>query len=64
MRTFQCCPGYVDTDMSNHKGSLTIEQGADTPVYLALLPADTTEPKGQFVYQRKVIHWAEAGAFG
>ena len=21
------CPGYVDTDMSSHKGHLTIEQG-------------------------------------
>ena len=23
-----CCPGYVDTDMSNHKGILTTEQGS------------------------------------
>ena len=24
---FQCCPGYVDTDMSSHKGTKTIDQG-------------------------------------
>ena len=22
-----CCPGYVDTDMSSHKGHLTPDQG-------------------------------------
>lgn len=33
-----CCPGYVDTDMTSHKGVKTLEQGADTPVWLALMP--------------------------
>lgn len=23
----QCCPGYVDTDMTSHKGNKTIDQG-------------------------------------
>ena len=23
----QCCPGYVDTDMSSHKGTKTIDEG-------------------------------------
>jgi hypothetical protein len=32
------CPGYVDTDMTSHKGHLTIQQGALTPVFLAELP--------------------------
>ncbi|XP_071803174.1 carbonyl reductase [NADPH] 1-like [Asterias amurensis] len=32
-----CCPGYVDTDMSSHKGPKTPDEGADTPVYLAML---------------------------
>jgi carbonyl reductase 1 len=49
-----CCPGYVNTDMSSGKGPLTIEQGADTPVYLA---TDSSAPNGEFVYQRKVISW-------
>ncbi|MFH4975313.1 hypothetical protein AB6A40_002022 [Gnathostoma spinigerum] len=51
-----CCPGYVNTDMTSHKGSLTIEEGADTPVYLATLESD--EPNGQFIYLRKPIDWA------
>ena len=25
--SIQCCPGYVDTDMTSHKGHKTIEQG-------------------------------------
>ena len=27
---FQCCPGYVATDMSSHKGNKTIDQGKIT----------------------------------
>ncbi|XP_067663236.1 carbonyl reductase [NADPH] 1-like [Haliotis asinina] len=52
-----CCPGYVDTDMSSHKGPKTIDQGADTPVYLALLPPNTTSPKGDFVSDRAIQKW-------
>lgn len=29
-------PGYVDTDMTNHKGPLTVEQGAKSALYSAL----------------------------
>jgi NAD(P)-dependent dehydrogenase (short-subunit alcohol dehydrogenase family) len=39
-------PGYVDTDMNQHRGTLTVEQGAAEPVRLALLPADG--PTGGF----------------
>ncbi|KAH7699476.1 Carbonyl reductase, partial [Aphelenchoides avenae] len=49
-----CCPGYVDTDMSSHKGHLTIDQGADTPIYLATEP---NLPSGQFWYKRKPKDW-------
>ncbi|CAL8102000.1 unnamed protein product [Calicophoron daubneyi] len=52
-----CCPGYVDTDMTSHKGTKTPEQGADTPFYLATLPVGVTEPVGQFVSDRKVQKW-------
>ncbi|KAG8253769.1 carbonyl reductase [NADPH] 1-like [Homalodisca vitripennis] len=53
-------PGYVDTDMTSHKGPRTIEQGADAPVYLALLPDSPDVIKGQFVwYDRKVADWAK-----
>jgi len=49
-----CCPGYVATDMSSHKGTKTIEQGADTPLYLALLGPNAKEPRGKFVSDREV----------
>ncbi|XP_063397401.1 carbonyl reductase [NADPH] 3-like [Mytilus trossulus] len=52
-----CCPGYVDTDMSDHKGLLTVDQGADTPVYLALLPADEKSIAGEMVCERVVVKW-------
>ncbi|CAG5124073.1 unnamed protein product [Candidula unifasciata] len=52
-----CCPGYVATDMSSHKGQLTIDQGAETPVYLALLPPNVQSPRGQFVREKAVSPW-------
>ncbi|KAH7697758.1 oxidoreductaseshort chain dehydrogenase/reductase family protein [Aphelenchoides avenae] len=56
-----CCPGFVDTDMTSHKGHLTIDQGADTPIYLA---TDSSAPHGEFVYQRKALDWlAPSSAF-
>jgi NAD(P)-dependent dehydrogenase (short-subunit alcohol dehydrogenase family) len=33
-------PGYVATDLNRHRGVRTVQQGAATPVRLALLPAD------------------------
>ena len=50
-----CCPGYVATDMSSHKGPLTPDQGAETPVMLSLLP--DASPTGDFYYLKKVIEW-------
>ncbi|RWS25914.1 carbonyl reductase [NADPH] 1-like protein [Leptotrombidium deliense] len=51
-------PGYVDTDMTNHKGQLTVEQGAEAPTYLALIPANATEPKGQMVwFDKRIVNW-------
>lgn len=50
-------PGYVDTDMTSHKGTLTIEQGAEAPLYLALLPVNDPT-KGCFVWSNKeIIDW-------
>ncbi|KAI8021734.1 (+)-neomenthol dehydrogenase [Camellia lanceoleosa] len=40
------CPGWVKTDINNHTGHLTTEQGAQCPVKLALLPDDG--PSGLF----------------
>lgn len=51
-------PGYVDTDMTSHKGPLTIEQGADAPTYLALLPEGTTSPRGDYIWHtREIVDW-------
>ncbi|KAI1722095.1 short chain dehydrogenase domain-containing protein [Ditylenchus destructor] len=50
-----CCPGYVATDLNNHKGQKTIEEGADNPIYLT---TDQNIPNGKFVIEnRKVIEW-------
>lgn len=51
----QCHPGYVNTDMTSHLGPLTIEEGADTPIYLATL--EDNGPTGKFFYKRKEIDW-------
>jgi len=52
-----CCPGYVNTDLTNGKGTLTIDQGAVTPVYCALLPANCSDPRGKFLQNKKVTPW-------
>ncbi|XP_069191082.1 carbonyl reductase [NADPH] 1 isoform X2 [Procambarus clarkii] len=53
-----CHPGYVDTDMTSHKGPLTIEQGAVCPSYLALLPPNIKEPQGAYLwYNKQVVDW-------
>jgi carbonyl reductase 1 len=50
------CPGYVATDMSSNKGTKTPDQGAETPVWLALLPADSTI-NGEFCRDKAVATW-------
>jgi len=50
-----CCPGYTPTGMTKGKGTKSIEEAVDTPVYLALNPAD--EPYGELVINRKVVSW-------
>ena len=47
-----CCPGYVRTDMSGPNAPLTPDQGAETPVLCALLPAGS--PTGKF-WKDKVV---------
>jgi carbonyl reductase 1 len=47
-------PGYVDTDMTSHKGALTPEQGAMSSVYCALLPKNT-EIKGKYIWYDKTL---------
>lgn len=55
-------PGYVNTDMSSGKGPLTVEQGARSAIYCALLPPNVPEPRGQFVWDDcQIIDWAAEG---
>ena len=50
-----CCPGWVCTDMSSHKGPLSVDQGADTPAWLASdAPASVA---GGFWAERKRIEY-------
>ncbi|KAB5548959.1 hypothetical protein PHYPO_G00061670 [Pangasianodon hypophthalmus] len=52
-----CCPGWVRTDMAGPNASKSPEEGAETPVYLALLPAEAKEPHGQLVWDKEVQEW-------
>ncbi|XP_040836727.1 carbonyl reductase [NADPH] 1 [Ochotona curzoniae] len=52
-----CCPGWVRTDMAGPTAPKSPEEGAETPMYLALLPLDAEGPHGQFVMEKKVEPW-------
>ncbi|XP_023652347.2 carbonyl reductase [NADPH] 1 [Paramormyrops kingsleyae] len=52
-----CCPGWVRTDMAGPNATKSPDEGAITPVYLALLPAGAEEPQGQFVSEKQVQVW-------
>lgn len=49
------CPGWVRTDMGGSAATRSVEQGADTVVWLALLPDDG--PQGGYFRDRKPIAW-------
>lgn len=52
---YACCPGYVATDMTSHKGTLTIEEGIRTPVYLTELPFEVNKDlQGGFFQKEKL----------
>ncbi|KAJ9478124.1 Short-chain dehydrogenase [Pseudozyma hubeiensis] len=50
-----CCPGYVNTDMTKGKGYKTLDQGAETPVLLALGKLDAKP--GEFWSEKKSVDW-------
>ncbi|HRN88441.1 SDR family oxidoreductase [Hyphomicrobium sp.] len=49
------CPGWVKTDMGGANAERTVEEGADTAVWLATLPEDG--PTGGFFRDRKPLAW-------
>ncbi|MFI7011947.1 SDR family NAD(P)-dependent oxidoreductase [Streptomyces sp. NPDC050145] len=49
------CPGWVRTDMGGSWAPSSVQQGADTAVWLARLPANG--PTGGFFRHRKPIDW-------
>ncbi|NXA62781.1 CBR1 reductase, partial [Mohoua ochrocephala] len=52
-----CCPGWVRTDMAGPNATKSPDEGAETPVYLALLPSNADAPHGQFVSEKTVKPW-------
>ena len=50
-----CCPGYVKTDMTKGGGAKTPDQGAQTPVMLAL--EDIGGKNGEFWQGERIIEW-------
>lgn len=51
------CPGFVKTDLNENRGILTPEQGAITPVHLALIPASESRPRGEFWSVLQPVDW-------
>ena len=50
-----CCPGYVNTDMTKGNGVKSPDEGAQTPVLLAL--GDIKGANGQFWKEEREISW-------
>jgi len=48
-------PGWVRTDMGGENAPRSVEEGADTAVWLSLLPS--SGPSGQFFRDRQPIPW-------
>ena len=48
------CPGFVDTDLNGHTGTLSVAEGAAVPVRLALMESAVS---GQFVDARGQVPW-------
>ena len=49
------CPGWVKTDMGGTGATRSVQEGADTALWLATLP--DSGPRGGFFRDRKKINW-------
>jgi len=50
-------PGWVDTDMSSHTGPLSIDRGAESSVFAALLPPGTGV-RGDYIWHDcQIVDW-------
>jgi carbonyl reductase 1 len=50
-----CCPGWVKTDMTKLRGAKTPDQGAQTPVMLAI--GEIGGKSGEFWLDEKIVEW-------
>lgn len=48
------CPGYCATDLNNHSGHLTADQGAETPLYLI---QNNATNGGDFWSEKRKVDW-------
>lgn len=55
IRVNSMCPGWVRTDMGGPEAERSVEEGADTAIWLATLPDGG--PTGQFFRDRKQVPW-------
>ncbi len=55
VRVNAACPGWVRTRMGGHAATRSVEEGADTILWLATLPSGG--PHGKFFRGRRVIAW-------
>jgi carbonyl reductase 1 len=55
IRASAVCPGWVQTRMGGASAPRTVEEGADTAVWLAL--TDEAVPQGAVLRDRKVVGW-------
>jgi len=50
-------PGYVDTELTSHKGPLTIDRGAESAIFASLLPPGT-EVRGAYIWHDcQLVDW-------
>ena len=55
MRVNAVDPGYTATDFNGHRGTQTVEQGAEAIVQMALL--DGSGPTGGYVDDEGTVPW-------